>query len=123
MCRQLDGEPEPQHSDWVWVTTLSKGRASTAAVVDMGHSRWTIENQGFNEMVNRWHVDHVYKHDPTAILVCWLLAMLCLNVFLAFWRRNLKPALRAVVSMLHIARLTAAELFSAIPAGPARAPT
>jgi len=121
--RQLDDQDETLTSDWVWVTTLSQARASTGAVVDMGHSRWTIENQGFNEMVTRWHADHVYKHDPTAIEVCWLLAMLCLNVFLAFWRRDLKPALRLTVSMLHIARLIVAELLAAIPGGPARAPT
>jgi hypothetical protein len=120
--RQLDGQPEALTSDGVWVTTLSKARAATAAAVAIGHSRWTIENQGFNEMVNRWHADHVYKHHPTAIEVCWLLAMLCLNVFLAFWRRDLKPALRATASMLHIARRIAAELFAAIPAGPPRVP-
>jgi len=121
--RQLNDQDETLTSEWVWVTTLSKARASTAAVVDLGHSRWTIENQGFNEMVTRWHADHVYKHDPVAIEVAWLLAMLCLTVFLAFWRRDLKPALRLAVSMLHIARRITAELFAAIPAGPARSPT
>jgi len=120
--RQLDDQRESLTSDWLWVTTLNKARASTATVVDLGHGRWTIENQGFNEMVNRWHADHVYKHDPLAIEVAWLLAMLCLTVFLAFWRRNLKPALRATVSMLHIARRITAELIAAIPAGPARVP-
>ena len=120
--RQLDEQIETGTSEWFWVTTLSAARAATAAAVDLGHSRWTIENQGFNEMVTRWHADHVYKHDPTAIEVGWLLAMLCLNVFLAFWRRDLKPALRATASMLHIAWRIAAELFAAIPDGPARVP-
>jgi len=120
--RQLDDQRESLTSDWLWVTTLNKARASTATVVDLGHGRWTIENQGFNEMVNRRHADHVYKHDPLAIEVAWLLAMLCLTVFLAFWRRDLKPALRATVSMLHIARRITAELIAAIPAGPARVP-
>ena len=121
--RQSDDQDETLTSDWVWVTTLNQARASTATVVDLGHGRWTIENQGFNEMVNRWHADHVYKHDPVAIEVAWLLAMLCLAVFLAFWRRDLKPALRLAVSMLHIARRITAELIGTIPPGPARAPT
>ena len=57
------------------------------------------------------------------MLVFWLLAMVCLNVFLVFYRRNLKPALRQAVSMLHISRQIAANLYVSIPAGPAWAPT
>jgi len=121
--RQLDKQPEELESEWVWVTTLSKLRASTRAVVQLGHNRWTIENQGFNEMVNRWHTDHVYKHQPVAMLVFLLLAMVCLNVFLVFYRRNLKPAVRQAVSMLHISRQIAAELYGGIPDARARAPT
>jgi hypothetical protein len=112
--RQLDKHEEPQVSDWVWVTTLSASRASTNAVVDLGHSRWDIENQGFNEAVNQWHSDHVYKHDPTAILAFWLLTMLVLNVFRAFYLRNLKPQRRWQSSMLHIARCLAAELYQGL---------
>jgi hypothetical protein len=121
--RQLDKKREHLESGWMWVTTLSRRQASTRAVVRIGHSRWTIENQGFNEMVNRWHADHVYKHEPTAMLVFWLLAMLCLNAFLAFYRRNLKPALRRCVSMLHVAREIAAELYTRISRGRVLAPT
>ena len=104
------------------MTTLPRSLAPTRGRGDMGHDRWTIENQGFNELVNRWHADHVYKHDPTAMLVFLLLAMLCLNVFLAFYRRNLKPAARQAASMLHVARLIATELYNQMPAAVCRAP-
>ncbi|MFQ5974360.1 MAG: transposase [Alphaproteobacteria bacterium] len=120
--RQLDQQAEPLTSDWTWVTTLSKPRASTDAVIALGHSRWDIENQGFNEMATRWHADHVYKHHPTALLVLWLVAMICLTVFGVFYTRNLKPEARRNASMLHIARLISAELYQAIPAGPPRTP-
>lgn len=40
--RQLDKQEVEQVSDWLWVTTLPTSRASTRAVVDMGHDRWTI---------------------------------------------------------------------------------
>lgn len=120
--RQLPPHVEEQQSDWVWVTTLPKARAGGAAVIHMGHSRWTIENQGFNEMVNRWYADHVYKHEPRAMLNFRLLAMACLNVFLAFYHRNLKPAVRRVANMLHVARRIAAELHSDITGNLARAP-
>jgi len=109
--RQLDGQEETLVSDWMWVTTLSSSRASTNAVVGLGHSRWDIENQGFNEAANQWHSDHVYRHHPIAILAFWLLTMLVINVFRAFYLRNLKPQRRQDSSMLHIARCLAAELY------------
>jgi len=121
--RQIDGRDEQLCSKWVWVTTLSKAQATTRAVVKLGHDRWKIENEGFNELTNRQHGDHVYKHDARAMLVFCLLAMLCMNVFGAFYRRNLKPALRRAVSMLHISRQIAAELYQGLCNGPARAPT
>lgn len=120
--RQLDQQVEEQHREWFWVTTLAPPRASTAAIVQLGHARWAIENAGFNELVTRWHADHVYRHEPTALLVFTLLAMLCLNVFLAFYRRDLKPAARQAASRLHVARQVTAELYGAWPTGPPRAP-
>jgi hypothetical protein len=106
-------------ADWYWVTTLPTKHASTGAVVRIGHARWGIENEGFNELVNQYHADHVYRHEPTAMLVFWLLTQLSLNVFTAFFRRNLKPAARAAVSMLHVSRLMLAELYLPL----VRAPT
>ena len=106
----------------MWVTTLSPKRVSTGGIVRFGHLRWKIENEGFNELSTRWHADHVYKHDSQAMLVFCLLAMVCLNVFIAFYRLNLKPARRRACSMLHISRLIAGEPYQSI-AGPPRAPT
>lgn len=114
--RQLDKQVHEEVSDWVWVGTLSKAQAKDEAVVGIGHSRWTIENQGFNELVNRWHADHVYRHHPTAILVLWLLAFFALNLFAAFYRRNLKPALRRAWNALHVSRLILADLLVGRPA-------
>jgi hypothetical protein len=121
--RQLDRQVEELSSEWAWVTTLSKAQASPRAVSQLGHGRWRIENQGFNELVNRWDADHVYKHQPNAMLTFWLMAMACLNLFLAFYRRDLKPAARQAASMLQIARAITAELLGSNHRGPARAPT
>jgi hypothetical protein len=116
--RQLDGQTQEEVTDWYWVTTLGGKQASTGVVVQMGHRRWGIENEGFNELVNQYHADHVYRHEPTAMLVFWLLTQLCLNVFTAFFHRNLKPAARAAVSMLHVARLLLAELYLPLTRAP-----
>ena len=120
--RQLDGREEPIESHWAWVTTLAGAQASTRAVLELGHRRWAIENEGFNELSTRQHSDHVYRHHPRAMLVFLLLAMICCNVLLAFYQRDLKPALRDSVSMLHVSREIAGELYQ-YRCGPSRAPT
>ncbi len=121
--RQLDDQEEELDTEWFWVTTLPTAIASTLATVRLGHNRWAIENHGFNELTTRWHADHVYKHDSDGMLVLWLMAIVCQNLFLFFYQRNLKPAVRAVASMLHISRVIAAELYGNIPARPEPAPT
>jgi len=109
--RQLDGQRQEIPSDWMWVTSLSVHRASTATVVRLGHARWDIENRGFNETVTRWHADHVYKHDATAILAFWLLTMLAFNLFHAFYFRHLKPVPWRRYSLLHVSRCMASDLY------------
>jgi hypothetical protein len=116
--RQLTKELEERVSDWVWVTTMPPELASTRATVQLGHARWDIENQGFNELVNYWNGNHVYRHEGTAILVMWLFTMMAANLFAAFYRRDLKPELRAAFDTLHIARQMLAELMAGMPTQP-----
>jgi hypothetical protein len=100
------------NSDWIWVTTLSPTQARTAQVVSLGHGRWDIENHGFNELVNGWHADHVFRHESNAIECFMLLAFLAYNIFHAFLALNLKPAVRRGKSALYWARQMAAEIHS-----------
>ena len=120
--RQLDGQEEDLFSEWLWVTTCSAHRATTEALVHLGHARWDIENHGFNEAVNRWHGDHVYKHSANALLNFWLMTMLAFNLFHAFFARQLKPELRRRTTCLHIARILASELYHMTPTPQARPP-
>ena len=110
--RQLTREVEEETVTWLWVTTLNKARAPTRAVVRLGHDRWAIENQGFNEAVNHWSMDHVYRHEPTAMMVLILIGMLATNLLQAFYRRNLKAPLRQRYTLTHITRMIAAALYS-----------
>ncbi len=110
---QIDSQPHPHHSEWVWVTTLSSLQVRTARVVRLGHQRWNIENQGFNELVNGWHADHVYKHDPAAIENFLLTVFLAFNLFHVFVARNLKASLRRSKPRVFWARAMAADLYQA----------
>jgi hypothetical protein len=98
-------------SSWTWVTTISPEAESIQTVVQIAHSRWSIENEGFNELANHWHADHVYRHSAVAIHNFWLMAMIACNIFRAFYVRNLKLAVRKGKTMLHFARVITAELY------------
>lgn len=121
--RQLDHKVEQTRSEWTWATTLSSVRAGSKAAVAIGHSRWDIENYGFNEPVTYWHADHVYKHDPTAMLVLTLLCMIACNVFHAFFLRDLKPEFRAKTTMVMVGELVMAELLFGVVAAASAHPT
>ena len=112
--RQLDKQDSVQTSDWIWVTTLPATQVPTARAIGFGHQRWDIENHGFNELVNQWHADHVYKHDPNAIECFLLVAFLAYNIFHAFWALNLKPPARRGRTQAFWARLIAAELHAEV---------
>lgn len=109
--RQSTGKLHYETSEWIWVSTIPKEELSTEAFVKLGHGRWKIENNGFNELVNYWHADHVYRHTPAAIEAFWLLTMLAFNLFHAFIGLNLKPEIRHKYTKMHWVRMIKAELF------------
>jgi hypothetical protein len=120
--RQLDRTVTQETSDWVWVTTLPPQQAPTARIVAWGHQRWDIENFGFNELVNGWEADHIYKHDAKAIEAFLLMTFLAYNIFHAFIGLNLKPQLRNSKPEKYWACLIAAQLYSDAGTTPKRAP-
>jgi hypothetical protein len=113
--RQVSHLVSEERAEWMWVTTLSTTQACTELVVRLGHARWDIENYGFNELVNDWHADHVYKHHPNAIEAFTLLAFLAYNLFHAFLTRNVKPQLRKGKTESFWVNLIAAQIYT--PAG------
>src|ERR1700740_2326929 len=108
--RQLTKERTPQTAGWVCLTTLSLAQARTEQIVRLAHLRWDIENHGFNELVNGWHADHVYRHQSGAVACFLLLAFLAYDLFHAFFALNLKPQLRRHRTMTFWVRLIVAEI-------------
>lgn len=94
-------------SEWIWATTLPVALAKTMVVVLLGHRRWIIENEGFNELKNRWRIGHVYAHHRIAILNFLLVAILVYNLFHLFVQRNLNRVWRKKNLKLILARVTA----------------
>ena len=101
-----------QEHDWYWVTTLPKSYVDAEGIRQMGHARWTIENQGFNELANHWNMDRCWKHHPVAIEAFVLTLFWAYMLFHAFTSLNIKPEIRKLFSMLSISRLFYASLSS-----------
>jgi hypothetical protein len=99
----------PYATDWYWATTMACGFNGPAVVHECGHNRWRIENEGFNELVGRWHSRHVFHHHANSILVLWLVMFITHAVFHCFLR-NLQPVLRHAHTAVHFAQLIAADL-------------
>ncbi len=112
--RQLTRETEELSSEWLWATSLSKKQASTRCIVRIGHGRWSIENQGFNELVRYWHADHVYHLDTNAATAILLLIFLAYNLFHVWLERGLKPALRGQYNADYFARLLFADFYTVL---------
>jgi len=112
--RHRTKEEETCTTEWLWATSLSQKRADTAMILQLGHDRWDIENPGFNELVNQWHADHMFHHQPNAIAVILLLLFLAYNLFHVWLERGMKLQLRERYTMAHFARLIAAEFYHAL---------
>jgi hypothetical protein len=80
-------------------------------IVHLGHARWDIENHGFNELVNGWHADHLYKHEPNALEAFFLTTFLACNLFHAWLTRNLKTSVQRGKTQAFWAHLMAAKIY------------
>lgn len=116
VVRQRDRQEETLETEWIWMTTIPQADVSGPTIVRLGHDRWKIENRAFRELATTWHADHVYRHHPQAILAFWLMVLLALNLFRAFYSLNLKPAFRDRHTQLYMAALIAADFIHHGPA-------
>jgi len=113
----ISGTIEKKTTTWMWVTTISKQRLGTKEFVALAHKRWSIENNGFKEMVHLWHGDHVYHHNARAVIAFWLTIMIAYNIIHAFVGLNIKPAFRQRHTFLHFTQMIKAGIY-AWPAAP-----
>ncbi len=98
-------EDKLKHANWMWVTNLprSEDPGSLKNTVSVCHSRWQIENQCFNETVNTWNGDHVYRHTGNGIIAFLLLLFICVNIFNIFRIRNIKD--RRIKTKIYLIKL------------------
>jgi hypothetical protein len=100
-------------SSWYWATTFSQRRLSARQLWRAGHWRWDIENGCFNTTSTHWGLDHVFRHEPTAIVNFVLTLFLVFVLLQCFWRRNLKLPLRDHFTLIGLT----AELYAGMVRG------
>ncbi|WP_324668242.1 transposase [Geochorda subterranea] len=71
-------------------TTLSPAEASGRVVWEIARSRWGVENEGFRQLKQEWHLDHGFLHHPTGMQVLWALLAAGYNLFQLFLARRIR---------------------------------
>ena len=75
---------QPQTSDWWWMVSRGLQNYPAEMVYHGGHRRWGIENKGFNELTQFYHLEHCYHHEATAMLAQMLITILGFLLFTAY---------------------------------------
>jgi hypothetical protein len=55
-------QPETTFQQWVWIDTLNPEVFSPRQVWRLGHSRWKLENNGWNDLTQNWALKHGFLH-------------------------------------------------------------
>jgi hypothetical protein len=54
--------PETTEQEWLWITTLNPQAFPTTMVRRLGHDRWKLENNGWNDLTQNWAFKHGFLH-------------------------------------------------------------
>src|SRR6266478_4744798 len=69
---------------WIWVVAGDLDAYDGAAIRDIGHLRWKIENNAFAELTQHWHLTHCAHHHPVAVLALLWIKIIAFTLFHAF---------------------------------------
>jgi hypothetical protein len=60
--RQGQLKTEESSHEWLWITTLDPRAFSAIPVRRLGHDRWKLENNGWNDLTQNWAFKHGFLH-------------------------------------------------------------
>jgi hypothetical protein len=69
---------------WIWVVAGELDAYDGATIRDIGHLRWKIENNAFDELTQHWHLTHCAHHQPVAVLALLWIKIIAFTLFHAF---------------------------------------
>ena len=69
---------------WIGVVAGDLDGDDGATIRDLGHLRWKIENNAFDELTQHGHLTHCAHHQPVAVLALWWIKIIAFTLFHAF---------------------------------------
>lgn len=75
---------EQKEQNWIWVVAGGLEGYDGAAIRDLGHLRWKIENHAFGELTQHWHLTHCAHHHPVAVVALLWIKIIAFTLFHAF---------------------------------------
>lgn len=60
--RQRQLQAETTLHEWLWITTLDPQAFPAPLVRRLGHNRWKVENNGWNDLTQNWAFKHGFLH-------------------------------------------------------------
>jgi hypothetical protein len=75
---------EHKEQNWLWVVAGDLDGSDGAAIRDLGHLRWKIENNAFGELTQHWHLTHCAHHHPVAVVALLWIKIIAFTLFHAF---------------------------------------
>jgi len=55
-------EAQTTHHEWLWITTLDAKAFPAVLLRRLGHDRWKLENNGWNDLTQNWAFKHGFLH-------------------------------------------------------------
>ncbi len=83
-CQGKECKTQAKEQTWIWVVAGELGGYDGAAIRDLGHLRWKIENNAFGELTQHWHLTHCAHHQPVAVLCLLWIKIIAFTLFHAF---------------------------------------
>ena len=105
VIRYRQHKPDGTIVEAYWLTDFTKSEAGSQALYHMAKSRWEIENQGFNDGKNRYGMEHLCHHQPTSLLINWLIITLTLTLERLYRCRYLHRGSHRVLEPIELLRL------------------
>jgi hypothetical protein len=75
---------EEKEQNWIWVVAGNLDGYEGAAIRDIGHLRWKIENNAFGELTQHWRLTHCARHHPVAVVALLWIKIIAFTLFHAF---------------------------------------
>jgi hypothetical protein len=115
-------QPETTHHEWLWITTLDAQAFPATLLRRLGHDRWKLENNGWNDLTQNWAFKHGFlhacRHRPQTVsaegecapvanrglAAVSLILLLAFNLCAAFAHCHSKLFRRYSMSMIEVAR-------------------